>query len=109
MNSAGSEASNANHLRLMKDTPLIDSGASSPESEFQLAYRRLEYLYEIGKRLTRVNSVEETFPEVLTLVKGTFAIQSAVLVENRGGAVRTVIWPSSGLSDEHVNRMLSTA
>jgi signal transduction histidine kinase len=71
-----------------------------------LAFLRLEHLYEISRCLATYDGFDETILEVLAIVARTFPLLSAVLVEQRGDATKTIIWPTTGLSEEQIKRAL---
>jgi signal transduction histidine kinase len=69
----------------------------------------LERLYKISKALATFESVERSFPEILSLAAKAFPLLSAVLIEKRGAVPKTTIWPTTGLDEEHVKTTISRA
>jgi len=66
------------------------------------AYNRLNALYQISKLLSTFESVEDTFPKILTCGAKTFPLLTAVLVNNWENKTKTTIWHSEAATHEQV-------
>lgn len=77
-------------------------GAEDPVSWQERAYDRLKVLYRIGKMLSRFDSVEDTFPKILTVAAETFPLMTVVLVDNWHGKPKSFVWHSDKATHEQV-------
>jgi PAS domain S-box-containing protein len=60
------------------------------------AHRRVERLYEIGKRLVDFKSVEGTLADILAMVAEEIPLQSAILIQKKDDRARVLAWPVKG-------------
>ena len=72
------------------------------ETSLKKAYDRLKVLYEIGKHLASFESVEATFPKILTCASESFPLLTVVLIEHWLEKPNTVVWHSSEATEEQV-------
>jgi len=56
-------------------------GPARPFRVLEHAWRHLDYLYEISKLLSAFESVERTFPELMTLASQVLSLRTALLLE----------------------------
>jgi signal transduction histidine kinase len=66
-------------------------------------YSRLKILYGISKILSNFVSIEESFPEILTLGSEGFPLLTAILIEHWEEKPRTTIWRAVDATDEQVD------
>lgn len=86
-----------------------DSSESSTLSWQEHAYERLKVLYGVGKLLSSFDSVETSFPKILTLCAGTFPFLTAVLIEKRGKKFSTAIWHAANADKAQIERAVTNA
>lgn len=79
------------------------------EIDSKKSIERLKILYEISKHLAAFESVEITFPKILTAASETFPLVTAVLIEHWLEKPNTVIWHSSKATEEQVQKATSHA
>jgi signal transduction histidine kinase len=65
-------------------------------AELDRAHHRLQHLYEISKLLTRFRNVERMVADVIGLVAQTLPIRSAILMVDRAGLPRAIVWQAEG-------------
>jgi len=76
-----------------------EGGAKRDERivELELSQRRLQYLYEISKLLTRFQTVERTVPDVVALLAQAVPLRSAIFIlDVQPGAPRAIAWQAEG-------------
>jgi signal transduction histidine kinase len=69
-------------------------------------YHQLEILYDISKAIGSFETVEKTFPFLMSLAAKAITIQSAALTEGRGGKITDTIWPEK-MSQEQINQVVT--
>ncbi|MBY0415717.1 MAG: hypothetical protein K2Q18_16200, partial [Bdellovibrionales bacterium] len=67
---------------------------NSPFTWREHAYERLKVLYGLSKMLSSMNNIEKSFPEILTKCSETFPFLTAIMIEKRGGDLKTMAWNS---------------
>ncbi len=73
------------------------------------AYERLKILYDISKYLTGFESIEITFPKILTCASETFPLLTVVLIEHWEEKPHTVVWHSSKATEEQMLEAITHA
>lgn len=73
------------------------------------AHARLVQLYEISKRLVSFETVEQSFPKIISLITATLPLSSAVLIEKRSNILKTTIWPTVGLTEAQIKNAVTNA
>lgn len=73
------------------------------------AHIRLRTLYGISQLLSTFESVEETFPKMLTNAAESFPLLTVVLIEHWDGKPKTTIWHSADATPEQVGQAISNA
>ena len=73
----------------------LPPSASGPDGLDQ-ADRRVTTLYEIGKLLLRIKSVEETFRAIIALIVRALPLCSALVILDQRGLPRTIAYASEG-------------
>ncbi len=63
----------------------------------QWSQRQLSILFEISKAIAGFETVELTFPGIMALAAEVLPLQTAILIESRGGPLLTVLWANSGV------------
>ena len=79
------------------------------EVSSEKAYERLKILYDISKHLTGFESVEITFPKILTCASETFPLLTVVLIEHWEESPHTVVWHSTEATEEQMLKATSHA
>jgi signal transduction histidine kinase len=66
-------------------------------AEMEISHRRLQYLYDISKLLTRFQTVERTVPDVVALLAQAVPLRSVIFIlAARPGAPRAIAWQAPG-------------
>ena len=81
-----------------------DVAAHGALASTDLAYERLQQLFEISKLLTRYESLDRTLPAVLQLVAGTLSLRSSILLLRSAVPVRprALVWHVAGADGERL-------
>jgi len=72
------------------------------------AHRRLQHLYEISKLLTRFDSLDEIFSEVIRAMTGAMPLHSAILILETDGGPRMLVWQAAEEGSPHRLRAAKT-
>lgn len=73
------------------------------------AYDRLKVLYATGKLLASFDSIELTFPKILSLCLASFPFRSAVLIRRKKSVVTASMWSSAFATPTQIDRSLRHA
>jgi len=73
------------------------------------AYERLSVLYRVSKLLAFFESVEVTFPKILSLCASAFPLETAVLIEKRNKKITTTVWQAGDSTQDRKNLAVSNA
>jgi signal transduction histidine kinase len=66
-------------------------------AEAELSHRRLQYLYDISKLLTRFQTVDRTVPDVVGLLAQAVPLRSVIFIlAGQHGAPRAIAWLAPG-------------
>ena len=66
--------------------------------ELDQAQRRVLHLYEISTLLTRLESIGQTIPALVTIIARTLPLHSAILILEEADRHRTFVWQAEGES-----------
>lgn len=69
-------------------------------------YERLRTLYAVSKLLSNFESVENSFPEILTATSVSFPLLTAVLIEDWENFPKTTIWQSADATVDQVDKAI---
>ena len=72
-----------------------EGSETADSGRFDHAHRRLQYLYEISKLLTKFDSVDKTIPAVIAVITRTLPLRSAIFIletNDRSRSPRTIVW-----------------
>lgn len=78
-----------------------EGSETADSGRFYRAHRRLQHLYEIGKLLTKFDSVDKTIPAVIAVITRALPLRSAIFIletEGRSRSPRTIVWRAEGES-----------
>lgn len=85
----------------------------SPYTRQEHAYQRLKVLYKASKIFSSFDRLdddfEKTFPEILTLCATTFPFLTAIVMENKGDKLNTIVWNASNASEEQIHLAITNA
>lgn len=88
---------------------VVDVESLTPFSWKEHAYERLKALYGVGKILSALESIENAFPEILTLCSSTFPFLTATIIENKGKQVKTIVWNADNAGKEQIDLAIDHA
>jgi signal transduction histidine kinase len=75
----------------------------------ELAARRLEHMFEIGKLFARFEDTDQPLDPALAIIASSLPLLSAILIEIHGDSSRMIVWASPSRSSEQMRAVKTHA